>query len=404
MLIKLMLGLLEFKKKHFIEMKDLFEQLRSCQNPETLFITCSDSRIVPSLITKADPGDLFNIRNIGNIIPAYPAYTSEAGAIEYSLNVLDIKDVIICGHSNCGAMKGLLTPNLEEKLPVVASWLKHSKSVLKDIEAERKKDQHDTNLELEIATKKNIVLQMEHLKTYPSIKEKIARKQLTIHGWYYELETGRVYIYEPELKEFINLEYALERARESRKIKVVTSLCMNYLQQMLPLKSKEEYTQVMELTASLQRGIESIWEHIKVQATQQLWKELGGFYASPEDEAFLAMVESSKSIKLSELDEFCKGICLSNHLGKSDVSQKNQTKLNSFSEISMWVLKGFMDLAGAAVALAIAVLKAPIVFASSVFKPLGGYSAIESVGVFSICRRGENQKSLDEPSGCALAR
>ncbi|KTD52877.1 carbonic anhydrase [Legionella quateirensis] len=304
MLVKLMLGLLEFKKKPFQGMKDLFEQLSGQQNPETLFITCSDSRIVPSLITQADPGDLFSIRNIGNIIPPYPSSFSETGAIEYSLKILDIKDIIICGHSNCGAMKGLLTPHIEEHLPAVASWLGHSQVVLEEIKAARKTELNDPARELEIATKKNIVQQMKHLKTYPLIHEKMARKELTIHGWYYELETGQVFIYEPELNEFINLEDALERALESRKNKIVSSLSMNYLRQMLPLKSETEYHQLMQLIIKLQDGILPIWEFIKEPVKQQLWKELGGFYETPDDEKFKAMVESSTSFRLPALEEF----------------------------------------------------------------------------------------------------
>ncbi|AMP88881.1 carbonic anhydrase [Legionella pneumophila] len=313
MLIKLMLGLLEFKKKPFIGMRDLFEQLSTGQNPETLFITCSDSRIVPSLITQAAPGDLFSIRNIGNIIPPYPSSYSETGAIEYALKVLEIKDIIICGHSNCGAMKGLLTPHIEEHLPAVASWLNHSQAVLQEMHEERMTETNALTRELEIATKKNILLQMEHLKTYPLVIEKTTHKELTIHGWYYELETGQVFIYEPDLKEFINLEYALDRALESRKNKIVSGLCMNYLQQKIPLKSEKEYHQLIELITNLKDNILSIWEFIREPAKQQLWKELGGFYASPEDEEFIAMVESSTSLKLTELEEFRKKVTFTNN-------------------------------------------------------------------------------------------
>lgn len=310
MLIKLMLGLHQFRKKPFELMKELFEQLSNQQNPETLFITCSDSRIIPSLITQAVPGDLFSIRNIGNIIPPTPSNSSETAAIEYALNVLQIKDIIICGHSNCGAMKGLLTPGIEQRLPVVASWLHHSRAVLKEIQEARNDPQHDHARELEMATKKNIVLQMENLKTYPLFVEKTERKEVTIHGWYYELETGQVFIYEPDLNEFINLESALKRALESRKIKIISGLCMSYLQHMTPPKTEKEYHQLMELITRLQESILPIWEFIKVAAKEQLWKELGGFYSTIEDGEFITMLESSLSIKLTDLEEFRKSIPL----------------------------------------------------------------------------------------------
>ena len=313
-----MLGLLEFKKKPFQGMKDLFEQLSVKQNPETLFITCSDSRIVPSLITQADPGDLFSIRNIGNIIPPYPSSFSEAAALEYALNVLDIKDIIICGHSNCGAMKGLLTPHIEDQLPGVASWLGHSHAVLEEMKAERTTELSDPARELEIATKKNIVHQMNHLKTYPLIKAKMERKELTIHGWYYELVKGQVFIYEQELNEFINLEYALERALESRKNKILSGVSMNYLQKMLPLKSEAEYLHLMELMIKLQDNILPIWESIKKPVTKKLWEELGGFYDSLDDEKFKAMVESSTSFRLPALEEFRDSISfIDNNTSKS---------------------------------------------------------------------------------------
>ncbi len=345
MLIKLMLGLQAFNKKPFVGMKDLFEQLSSKQNPDTLFITCSDSRIVPSLITQADPGDLFSIRNIGNIIPPYPSVESgqipsnysEIAAIEFALKALDIKDIIICGHSHCGAMKGLLNPHTEENLPAVASWLKHSHSVLNEVESERATGLINAKNELEIATKKNILQQMEHLKTYPLVIEKQERNELTIHGWYYELETGKVFIYEPNLKDFISLELALQRALESRKDKIISNLCMHHLQQMLPVKSEKEYSQLMDLINTLQENILPIWKSIKEAAKDQLWKELGGFYTSHDDEQFRAMVKSSTAIKLTGLEEFRKTISIAplspllnaSIFNKQSVETQGQTNLTA---------------------------------------------------------------------------
>src|ERR1044072_8260783 len=134
MLIKLMLGVRQFQNGSFKSMQETFEGLMSAQKPEILFITCSDSRLIPNLFTQTQPGELFVIRNVGNIIPPSHTPSSEAAGIVFALNELNsIKDIIICGHSQCGAMKGLLAPNLKEYLPEVDAWLSHSHSVLKHL-------------------------------------------------------------------------------------------------------------------------------------------------------------------------------------------------------------------------------------------------------------------------------
>ncbi|CAM2835582.1 carbonic anhydrase [Legionella worsleiensis] len=301
MFMELLFGLSRFKEKSFQEMKTLFEQLSCEQNPETLFITCSDSRIVPSLITQAYPGDLFTIRNIGNIIPPYPSAFSETAALEYTFKVLNIKDVIICGHSNCGAMKGLLTPHIEEHLPSVASWLSHSQAALNAVEEARTSGLRDPLQELEMATKKNIVQQMEHLKSYPLILDKIQRGDLKVHGWYYELNKGNVFIYDPCTQEFIDFDSALEREIESRKIKILSGVCLQYLQGRAVLKPAADYSQS---TGEIQQLKEPLWELIKEPLKEQLWAELSGFYEGPDDKKFHDLVESCASLKLQAIGEF----------------------------------------------------------------------------------------------------
>ena len=303
-----MLGMLQFKKQTFKEMQNLFTQLSSGQNPETLFITCADSRIVPSLITQADPGELFVIRNIGNIIPPYPSWTSEAGAIEYALNAFNIKDIIICGHSQCGAMKGLLTPDIKLQLPAVASWLTHSLSVLDKMHDDHSDLINDPIVKLSIATKNNIIQQVNHLKTYPLIAKKIANNELTIHGWLYEIESGKVFIYESKSNEFLSLEEALLRAIEARKNKITTNLVMDFLQPLTGPKSAQEYQQLMRLFTSIKNNIQPIWHLIKEAVQQKLWIELGGLYTNPVDSKFLALVESCSQIKLTGLNTFQKNV------------------------------------------------------------------------------------------------
>ncbi|WP_298622018.1 carbonic anhydrase [uncultured Legionella sp.] len=304
MLIKLMLGVLQFKERAFIHMHDLFEQLNKGQHPDTLFITCADSRIDPTLITQAHPGDLFTLRNIGNIIPKYPSSSSEAAGIEYVLNEFDIKDIIICGHTQCGAMKGLLKNNIANQLPNVASWLSHSHSVLKSMHEDGTELIEDPEEKLIIATQKNILLQIAHLKTYPLIAEKLARNELTIHGWLYEVKTGKIQIYEPEKSDFIVLESALDNAIERRKNKIITNIAMDYLEKLSQPKSAKELHEFMRLFSELKDNINPIWPAIKETCNQKIWAELGTFYAAPLDNKFVALVQSGTQIKLPDLKKF----------------------------------------------------------------------------------------------------
>ncbi|BCA96655.1 hypothetical protein TUM19329_30160 [Legionella antarctica] len=308
MLIKLMLGVLKFNKKPYVKMQSLFEQLGKGQDPETLFITCADSRINPGLITQAKPGELFVIRNIGNIIPPAPSQSSEAAAIEFALSELNIKDIIVCGHSQCGAMKGLLTPDIAKRLPAVASWLDHSASVLQKMHDDHTELLKDAEEKLSIATKQNILQQIEHLKTYPGIAKKLANNKLTIHGWLYEFESGKIFIYEPRANEFISLERALEFAIEDRKNKEINHLAMDYLEKLTHPKTAKEYQILMGLLARLQENIMPIWGGIKDSSQQKIWAELGNFYEGPLDSKFIALVESGSQIKLVDLNKFQKNI------------------------------------------------------------------------------------------------
>lgn len=309
MLIKLMLGALQFRNKPFAEMKMLFEQLsQEGQNPETLFITCADSRIIPSLITQAPPGDLFVLRNIGNIIPPFPSLSSEAGGLEYALTAFKIKDIIICGHSQCGAMNGILAADLEGRVPTAAAWLRHSDSALKKMQEHHPDQLSEPSARLSALTKENILLQIEHLKTYPQVREQLARNELTIHGWLYELESGKIFIYEQKLNEFICLDDALILAIEARKNKICASLAMEYLEKLSHPQSAKEYQLLMQLFDRLQNNIVAIWELIKEPLQQKLWMELGGFYADPLDQQFVALMESGSQIKLTDLKRFQKHI------------------------------------------------------------------------------------------------
>ncbi|WP_454781779.1 carbonic anhydrase [Legionella sp. WA2022007384] len=308
MLIKLMLGVRQFQDGSFKQMEDLFKQLSVGQSPEILFITCSDSRL-SNLLIQAKPGDIFVIRNVGNIIPPSHVPSSEAAGLMFALSELhSIKDIIICGHSHCGAMKGLLTPNLKERLPEVASWLTHSHSVLKQMNDSKESLPDDFNLKVLQATKLNILAQMEHLKSYPLIAEKLKRKELTLHGWFYEFETGEVLVYESSIDEFVPLEKALSFAISTRRDKIIEQVAMKYLEPFTNPQTAQDYRKLMQLFSLLENNLLPIWQSIKTEVTQKVWGELGGFYSSTDDVQFNNMLEEGYQLKLMNLKDFQKNI------------------------------------------------------------------------------------------------
>jgi carbonic anhydrase len=199
-------GLNEFQNNYFIAHKEMFLQLSQGQHPEILFITCSDSRIDPNLLTQTQPGELFIIRNLGNIIPPHGANNNgEGAAIEYAISALNIKHIVVCGHSHCGSMKGLLQlENLSEDMPLVHQWLKnHAESTRRVL---KENYQHLKGEELlRIAIEENILTQIENIETYPSVRSKLHGNQLSLHGWIYEIETGEIFAYDATKSKFVLL-------------------------------------------------------------------------------------------------------------------------------------------------------------------------------------------------------
>jgi carbonic anhydrase len=176
----------------------MFEQLALGQHPRILFITCSDSRIDPNLITQTEPGELFIIRNVGNIIPPFGATTGgEGAAIEYAVEVLGVKDIIVCGHSHCGAMKGIVeTSSLADKIPLVSNWLKYAEATRRIIKENYQGYQGEELLNA--AIEENVLTQIDNLRTYPVIHAKLYSGQLNIYAWVYKIETGGVFVYSTE--------------------------------------------------------------------------------------------------------------------------------------------------------------------------------------------------------------
>jgi len=198
---KLIQGLHHFQSSVFSSQRELFERLAQGQSPEALFITCSDSRINPNLITQTEPGDLFVLRNAGNIVPPYGAANGGEGAtIEYAVAALGVKHIVVCGHSHCGAMSGLLKPEALTELPQVKSWLSHAEATRRIVK-EGHADLSGGPL-LTATVEENVLVQLENLRTHPAVAAAISAGRLRLHGWVYKFETGEVFAYSPAEGQF----------------------------------------------------------------------------------------------------------------------------------------------------------------------------------------------------------
>lgn len=197
-------GFRRFRKEVFPQQEALFKKLAHEQTPRAMFITCADSRIVPELITQTNPGDLFVTRNVGNVVPPYGQMMGGVStAIEFAVMALNVHHIIICGHSDCGAMKAVLNPQSLDKMPTVRAWLRHSE-VARTVVAENCGcDGHNT---LGLLTKENVLAQLDHLRTHPSVASRIASGQLFVHGWVYDIETSEIVAYDAERGEFRSID------------------------------------------------------------------------------------------------------------------------------------------------------------------------------------------------------
>jgi len=190
-------GLQRFQREHFPLHREHFQRLvRDGQRPSTLFIGCSDSRVVPDLLLGAQPGELFIIRNIGNLIPPYESdgYHGTPAGIEYAVLVLGVTDIVVCGHSHCGAIRSLYVPT-EVEAPNIARWLELGKDA--------KLDEPLSEELLRRSEQRSVALQLKRLMSYPMVRERVESGALNVHGWYYVIEEGRVLELDLERGEFV---------------------------------------------------------------------------------------------------------------------------------------------------------------------------------------------------------
>lgn len=199
---KIAAGVVGFQARAFAERKGLFGRLAEGQSPEALFITCSDSRIDPNLLTQTEPGELFICRNAGNIVPPHTNHTGAMTAsIEYAVGVLKVPHIIVCGHSGCGAMKGAMEPAGLDDFPHVREWLSYARAAT--LIVKERSGALGPEARLAALTKENVLLQIAHLKTHPHVAVRLATGAAEIHGWYYDIGSGEVLAYDDRKGAFI---------------------------------------------------------------------------------------------------------------------------------------------------------------------------------------------------------
>lgn len=207
-MLKLLRGVINFHQNVLPGMRSHFQQLAGGQKPDALLIACSDSRVAPNVFASTDPGDLFVVRNPGNMIPASGADTavpggeSEAAAIEIAVGMLGVRDIIVCGHSSCAGMAALLEgsspPNLKK-------WIRHGSAAKNRLAAG---ETLDPSLSFQDQLSQlNVLVQLEHLRYYPQVAERVSARQLRLHGWFFDIAAGNVCAYEPEERKFVLIDH-----------------------------------------------------------------------------------------------------------------------------------------------------------------------------------------------------
>jgi carbonic anhydrase len=196
-------GVRAFQRDVFPRYRELFAQLSAGQSPRAMVISCSDSRVDPFLFTQAEPGHLFVLRNAGNIVPQLSSFAGGVTAtIEFAVVELKVPSIIVCGHSGCGAMAGLLHPEQIRHLPKVGKWLEHAAEARRMVEESGGLDAPDA---MERAVEANVVVQLANLKTHPSVAAALEAGTLGLHGWVYDLPSGSVVAYEAGSQRFVPL-------------------------------------------------------------------------------------------------------------------------------------------------------------------------------------------------------
>lgn len=202
---KILEGVARFKREVYPQHREMFQQLARRQNPDVMLIACSDSRMVPSFIMQSAPGDLFVLRNAGNIVPSYgESAMGVAAAVEFAVQVLKVRHIIVCGHTDCGAMKAALHPETLAGLPALSKWMQQTERALAVVrETGQDLDDGDS---LQRMIEENVVAQLEHLATHPSVAAKTRTGALALHGWVWDIGHGEVTIYDAKSAGWVSVD------------------------------------------------------------------------------------------------------------------------------------------------------------------------------------------------------
>jgi carbonic anhydrase len=197
-------GVSKFQSEIFPAQREMFERLQLGQDPLALFITCADSRVNPNLVTQTNPGEIFIERNPGNMVPPYVEFVGGVTAgVEYAMLVLKVPVIVVCGHTDCGVMRALLYPEQVESMPGVRHWMSHGYTarnrMLKVFSDSPEQDQ------LRHMTELNVLAQIEHLKTHPSVRARLESEEIEIRGWVYDIGAGSVREFNPSTGRFENM-------------------------------------------------------------------------------------------------------------------------------------------------------------------------------------------------------
>ena len=196
-------GFLKFHRDAFPDRLELFKSLAHHQHPRALFISCSDSRLVPELVTQREPGDLFVIRNAGNIVPCYgPEPGGVSASIEYAVAALQVGDIVVCGHSDCGAMTAIATHKCLDHMPAVAGWLRYADSAKVVAESREYRDQPGKVASM---VRENVIAQLANVQTHPSVRLALSEGRVTLHGWVYDIESGLIDAFDGGTGDFVSL-------------------------------------------------------------------------------------------------------------------------------------------------------------------------------------------------------
>ena len=204
---RLLVGVRRFQQQAFPEHSELFQELATGQDPHTLFITCADSRISPEMITQTQPGELFVCRNIGNVVPAYGEMMGGVSAVvEFACVALEVTDIVVCGHSDCGAMKAMLNPDSAElrRMPTVRSWLRNADAARSVVEVTHPGLEGEAFVQALV--EQNVRTQLGHLRTHPSVAARLAQGTLNLHGWVYGIGSGSIATLDDSTGKMVELE------------------------------------------------------------------------------------------------------------------------------------------------------------------------------------------------------